>query len=296
MGSSRLGAVALAAIVIWLSACGSDGDGGGAKVAPPVASSGALASEVPDGVRAQGTLTIAADATYPPNEFLASDGKTVTGMSADLAAALGEVMDLRVKMVNAPFDSILPGLAAGKYDLGVSSFTDTEEREQTVDFVTYFSAGTSFFVRADDGPAISRLADLCGHTIAVQKGTVQADDASTQAEDCDHSGRATLRVLVLPDQPAANLALSSGRADVTMADSPVAAYQVKKSGGRFKLTGSAFDTAPYGIAIPKGSGMAEPVLHAVETLMRDGTYTKILRKWGVEVGAIDKPAINAAIE
>ena len=168
-------------------------------------------------------------------------------------------MGIRVEVVNAPFDSILPGLAAGKYDLGISSFTDTKEREKTVDFATYYSAGTSFFVRATDGPAIGALSDLCGHTIAVQKGTVQAEDAAAQARACRNQGRDSLRILVLPDQTAANLALSSGRADVGMADSPVAEYQVAVQRS-LQAQRQAYGTAPYGIAIPKGSGMAKPML------------------------------------
>jgi polar amino acid transport system substrate-binding protein len=81
-----------------------------------------------------------------------------------------------------------------------------------------------------------------------------------------------------------------------MADSPVAAYQVKQqSNGTFKVSGSPYGTAPYGIAIPKNSGMAEPVLAAVKQLMADGTYTKILGRWGVQGSAISDPAINAAV-
>jgi polar amino acid transport system substrate-binding protein len=242
------------------------------------------------------TLTVAADATYPPNEFLGTDGKTVIGMSADLGEAIGKAMGVRMKFVNAPFDGILPGLAAGKYDIGFSSFTDTKEREQTVDFVTYYSAGTSFFVRAEDGPQIETLADLCGHTISVQKGTVQADYAAEQADKCRSGGEPALKVLVLPDQPAANLALGSGRADVTMADSPVAAYQVKKSDGRFKLVGEPYGAAPYGIAVPKGSDLTKPLLRAVESIMRDGSYDAVLRKWGLQLGAIDDPTVNGAID
>ena len=203
----------------------------------------------------------------------------------------------KLNWVNAPFDGILPGLAAGKYDIGFSSFTDTKERERTVDFVTYYSAGTSFFVRADGRAARSTAsADLCGHTIAVQKGTVQADYSAKQAGKCEADGQAELKVLVLPDQPAANLALSSGRADVSMADSPVAAYQVKKSDGRFELVGTPYAPAPYGIAVPKGSGLAKPLLQAVEATMEDGSYQAVLRKWGVQVGAIDDPAVNGAVD
>jgi polar amino acid transport system substrate-binding protein len=242
------------------------------------------------------TLTVAADATYPPNEFLAADGHTIVGMSADLVGALAKEMGVRVNLVNATFDSILPGLAAGKYDIGFSSFTDTREREKTVDFVTYYAAGTSFFVRAEDGPAIGGLGDLCGHTLAVAKGTIQVDDAVAQDKKCTAAGRPGVSALVLPDQQAANLALVSGRADVSMTDSPVAAYQVKQSGGRLRLVGRPYGTAPYGIALPKGSGIANDIRRALTELMRDGTYDAILRKWGVQVGAIDTPTINGAVD
>ena len=107
--------------------------------------------------------------------------------------------------------------------------------------------------------------------------------------------KAGVKVSVFPDQNGANLALSSGRAQVGMADSPVAAYIVKQSRGRFKLTGKVYGTAPYGIAIPKGNGMAKPLLDALKALMADGTYKAILAKWGVQAGAITNPKINGAI-
>ena len=196
-----------------------------------------VAAEVPAAYKKKGTLVVAADATYAPNEFIASNGKTVAGMDPDLANALGAVMGLKIKVVNATFDTIIPGLAAHKYDLGMSSFTDTKAREKVIDFVTYFLAGTSFYVAAKGGPAIGSLADLCGHTVAVERGTTQATDASTQTAKCKKQGKPGMTVSVFPDQNGANLALSSGRAQVGMADSPVAAYIVKQSGGRFKLSG-----------------------------------------------------------
>ena len=263
--------------------------------APPSGAVSAIAAQVPGSVKADGTLTVAADATYAPNEFIGTDGHTVVGLDADLAKALGQVLGLKVNVINATFATIIPGLASGKYDLGISSFTDTKEREKTVDFVTYFVAGTSFYVKSDGGPDIGSLADLCGRTVAVEQGTTQQADAQAQAEKCKSAGKPGMTVQVFNDQNAVNLALSSGRAQVAMADSPVAAYQVKQSNGTFKVTGSPYGTAPYGIAIPKSTGMADPVLAAVKHLMSDGTYTKILGKWGVQGGAISNPAVNAAI-
>jgi polar amino acid transport system substrate-binding protein len=254
-----------------------------------------IAGEVPAAIKKKGTLTVAADATYPPNEFTAPNGKTVIGVDADLAAALSKVMGLKAKLQNATFDSIIPGLAAKKYDLGMSSFTDTREREKTVDFVTYYTVFTSFFVKKSGGPTINGLADLCGHKVGVEKGTTQQDDATKQSGKCKAAGKPPVKVLVFPDQNGVNLALSSGRAQVDMADSPVAAYVVRKSNGQFKLTGRNYGPFPYGIAIPKGTGMVKPVRDALNVLIAKGTYLAILKKWGIQVGAIKHPKVNGAV-
>jgi len=298
-----LGGLALIPIALFLTT----GCGGSKKASVPAttaattattATTGAnskIAAEVPAKVKSKGTLTVAADASYAPNEFIGTNGHTVEGMDADLAQALAGVTGLKANVVNATFDTIIPGLASGKYDLGMSSFTDTKAREKVVDFVTYFSAGTSFYVKATGGPAISTLSDLCGHTVAAEKGTTQATDATAQSAKCKTAGKPGVKVSVFPDQNSANLAISSGRAQVGMADSPVAAYIVKQSNGKFKLSGSAYGTAPYGIAIPKGNGMAKPILDALTMLISNGIYTSILTKWGIQAGAITNPKINGAI-
>jgi polar amino acid transport system substrate-binding protein len=253
-----------------------------------------VAALVPAAIKSSGTLSVAADASYAPNEFVGSNGKTVEGMDADLANALASVMGLKADVKNQTFDSIIPGLAAKKYDLGMSSFTDTKARQKVVDFVTYFSAGTSFYTKAQGGPTVNGLADLCGLKVAVEKGTTQQSDATAQSKKCTAAGKKPVTVSVFPDQNGANLAISSGRAQVGMADSPVADYQVKQSNGQFKLTGTPYGTAPYGIAMNKQSGLDNAVLAGIKQLMSDGDYKTILNHWGIESGAISNPVINGA--
>ena len=285
----------LAVAALAAAGCGSsDKTSSGSTATGTVPTDSKVAAAVPAAVKSKGTLKVAADASYAPNEFIKPGTKTVVGMDADLAKALAAVMGLKAEVVNASFDGIIPGLAAGKYDLGMSSFTDTKEREKVVDFVTYFSAGTSFYVKAQGGPTISSLADLCGKNVAAEKGTTQADDATAQSKKCTAAGKPAVNVLVFPDQNGANLALSSGRAEVGMADSPVAAYQVKQAGGQFKVSGPPYGTAPYGIAIPKNSGLAPPVLAGLKALIANGTYAAILKQWGLSAGAIDTPVLNGA--
>jgi polar amino acid transport system substrate-binding protein len=301
--TALIAVVAFAAVTV-AAGCGSSNDdnnsGGGGETLTAASFSvqqdPAIAAQVPADIKSAGSLSVAADATYAPDEFIASDGKTVIGMDADLAKAIAQTMGLTANVQNIPFDSIIPGLAAGKYDLGMSSFTDTKEREQTVDFVTYATAGTSFFVLADGGPDIASLDDLCGHKVGAEKGTTQADDAAAQNQKCTAAGKPSVSVSVFPDENGVNLALSSGRIDVAMADTPPADYAVKQSDGKFKLTGSSYGNAPYGIAMAKDSGLQQPVLAAVKALMADGTYKKIFEYWGLADGEISNPTINGAID
>ncbi len=216
-------------------------------------------------------------------------------MDADLAKAIAQLMGLKATVTNQPFDSIIPGLDAGKYDLGMSSFTDTKDREKTVDFVTYATAGESFFVNADGGPTINSIDDICGLKIGAEKGTTEADDATAQSKKCTDAGKPAVSVSTFPDENGVNLALSSGRVDAGFADTPVADYAVKQSDGKFKLSPApSIANAPYGIAMAKDSGLQQPVLAAVKKLMADGTYKQILDYWGLQSIAISNPTINGA--
>ncbi|BEP11838.1 hypothetical protein acdb102_01490 [Acidothermaceae bacterium B102] len=279
-------AAATSAVAAATSAAGS------AAAPTSAAGSAAAASAVglPASIKSAGVIKIATDASYAPVESFAKDNKTIVGLDPDLGAALGKELGVKVVFTNTSFDGIIPALAAGRYDMAMSAMTDNTDREKTVDFVDYFSAGTSFMVKKG-AKAITALADICGLKVAVEKGTTQLDDATAQAKKCSKADT----VLPFPDQNGANLALSSGRADVVMADSPVNAYAAKQSGGAFEITGSPYGTAPYGIAIPKASSqLRDAVAGALTKLIADGTYKTILAKWGVSDGAVTKATVNGA--
>jgi polar amino acid transport system substrate-binding protein len=295
-----IAALAFAALTV-AAGCGSNNKSSTSSTANLTATPGInvpkdskIAAEVPKAISSTGQLTAAMDATYPPNEFLAKDGKTIIGMDVDLGKAIAQVMGLTYKPSNVTFDAIIPALQAKKYDLGVSSFTDTKTREKVVDFVTYERYGTLFYTNSG-GPTITSLDQLCGHTATAETGTTQADDIASQNKKCTTAGKPGVKSVILESQNDVNLALSSGRADVAMADSPVVKYLVDTSGGKFKTAGTPYGAAPYGIAIPRGTGMTTPVLDAIKAIQADGTYDKILNYWGLSYGHLVNPGINQGI-
>lgn len=309
-GSTRAvasGIALLCAGTLALAGCSSSGgnaSGGGnstsssasssAPSAPASSAAGSAAALVPSSVKSKGTIVIAMDASYPPDEFFQPGSKTIIGMDADLGKALGQALGLKVQEQNVTFDAIIPGLQSGKYDMGLSSFTDNKKREQVVDFVTYLQAGESFYVKSDSSKTYDGLDSICGAKVAVENGTTEQSDAQAQSAKCTKAGKPAVSVLQFGDQSGANLAVSSGRADVGFADSPVVDYIVQSSNGQFKNSGKPFGLAPYGIALPKGNGMAAAVKAALMELIANGQYTSILKKWNLTDGAISNPVINGA--
>jgi polar amino acid transport system substrate-binding protein len=301
---ARLTAVVLA-LMLFAAACGSsskdssktDANSGGSSTT--AASSGvddALAAKLPEKIKSAGKIVVATDASYAPNEFFADDNTTIQGMDVDLGKAIGEVLGVKVEFQNATFDEIIPALGT-RYDIGMSSFTDSKEREQTVDMVTYFQAGTSFLVQKGKNSDLSSLDAICGKKVGVEKGTTQLDDATAQSATCTAAGKGAVDVQAFPDQAGANTALNSGQVDVVMLDTPVAEYQAKLSEGSFEVIGQSYGVAPYGVAVPKTTeyaGLTDAILGAIKKLNTDGKYTSILQQWGIEDGAITNFQINGA--
>ncbi|HYO20593.1 MAG TPA: ABC transporter substrate-binding protein [Dermatophilaceae bacterium] len=288
------GALALA---VGMSGCGSDDtatpETSGAAV-PTAAKDDALAAMVPAEFADDGVLTIGTDASYAPGQFLDADGKTIIGFDVDLAKAVAQVLGLEAEMQNAPFDSLVEGVKTGKYELGASSFTINAERQQQVDMVSYFSAGTSWAV-AKGNPMQITPDTACGMKVAVQKATVQVDDVEARSEKCGGEGTEKITIEQFQLQSDATAAVVSGKDDAMLADSPVVAYAITKTGDKLELVGEISDAAPYGYAVPKAQGdYTEAVRGAVQKLMDDGTYKEILAVWGVEDGAITTSEVNPA--
>lgn len=261
----------------------------------------AAAAQVPANYKSKGTLTIAADASYPPNEFTASNG-AIIGMDVDLGNAIAQTLGLKANFVNASFDGILAGIQAGRYDLGMSSFSVTSAREQQVDFVSYFTAGTSTMVTKCNPANIKTLTDLCGKSVGAEQGTTQLDQLSKPDVDgsivklCQQGGKAAPKAQGFPKQTDVNSALQAGRIDAYLADSPVVDYELKQTGDAFTKVGGNVDTAPYGIAMPKTEGTLKNAIQAaVQHLMDDGSYAQILQHWGVSSGAVKTAAINPSV-
>jgi polar amino acid transport system substrate-binding protein len=286
-----------------LVACGSDSSTTGtapttapAPTTATTAASGAtddLAAQVPDAIKSDGKLKIGTDASYPPNEYVDTDGKTIVGWDVDLGTAIAKKLGLEPEFENANFDTIIPGISSGKYELGVSSFTDNLEREKVVDFVDYYSAGTAWAAQKGNPKNVDPN-NACGLKVGVQRGTVQVDDITTKSKACTDAGKPAIEQVVRTQQTEVNADLVSGKTDAMAADSPIVGYAVKQTGNKIEIVGQVYDTAPYGFAVKKGSEMTALVQKAVAALMADGTYKSIMDEWGVGDGAVTEAKVNGA--
>ncbi|MEU7470270.1 ABC transporter substrate-binding protein [Streptomyces sp. NPDC044984] len=300
--TAAVGAIAVAGALL-LTGCGDQTDEGN-DVGTSETSAAPLADKLPDDIRKAGVIKVGSDIAYAPVEFKDGSGNTV-GIDPDLADAMGKQLGVKFEFENGTFDTLITGLRSDRYDIAMSAMTDTKDRQEGVDsetgkkvgegvdFVDYFTAGVSIYTKKGDDQGIKTWSDLCGKKIVLQRGTVSEDLAKAEAEKCPKGEKLTIEAYDNDQQ--AQTRLRAGGADAGSSDFPVAAYAVKTSGGGndFQLVGEQVEAAPYGIAVAKEDTQLRDALKAaLDEIIKNGEYQKVLDKWGVAEGAVKEATIN----
>ncbi|MEU5346584.1 MULTISPECIES: ABC transporter substrate-binding protein [unclassified Streptomyces] len=301
---AAVGAIAVAGALL-LTGCGDqtkDKDSGSSESADT--SAAPLADKLPKAVRDKGVIKVGSDIAYAPVEFKDDAGKTV-GIDPDLADAMGKQLGVKFEFENGTFDTLLTGLRSKRYDIAMSAMTDTKDRQEGidadtgkkvgegVDFLDYFTAGVSIYTKQGDDQGIKSWDDLCGKKIVVQRNTVSNDLAKDQAKKCPAGKK--LSIEAFDNDQQAQTRLRAGGADAGSSDFPVAAYAAKTSGGGkdFEVVGEQVEAAPYGIAIAKSNTELRDALKAaLDAIIKNGEYDKIIAKWGVDAGAVKEATLN----
>lgn len=262
----------LLALAIPLAACEDDGEEGGET--PPV-----TAPELEDGV-----LRVGSDMSYPPFESFREGMTTPTGIDVDLARALGEALGVEVEFQDIDLDSRIPSLEAGQVDVIISAMTITEERRQRIDFIPYFRGGTGILVPGGNPNDIQNDQDICSHTAAVEKGTIQLDQLEAlNADLC--AGDYNIGIETFDEHSLAVAELRRGGADAVLADYPVALNDAALSEGDLEVIDFLIRPVIYGIGVRKDSDeLREAITQALRALIEDGSYDGIIRRWGAEAG------------
>ena len=287
-------AVALVVATLSLSACASNKEGGGSpsgSVTGTVSKKADLSALLPAKIKSAGKLVVGVNVPYTPNEYK-QNGKIV-GFDVDLLDATAKVLGLTTEYREADFTKIVPAVEAGTYDIGMSSFTDNKEREKTVDFVDYFSAGIQW--AAASGKTVDPT-NACGLKVSVQSGTTESDDElPAKSKACTSAGKKAITIVKYENQDDATNALTLGKVDALSADSPVTLYAIKQSGGKLVKAGDVMEAAPYGWPIAKGSQLVQAMQKALQSLIDGGVYDQICQKWGLQDGEIKTASVNGAI-
>jgi polar amino acid transport system substrate-binding protein len=285
---TSLSALVVAAALVTVS-CGRSDQGGTTTKSGDTSAAGKTATElVPADIRKNGVLRVATAVGYPPMEMYKPGTKELTGVDPDLAGAVAEKLGLKLEMINASFDGLIPGLKSGRFDLVMSSMTDSAQRRQAVDFVDYFRTGGVIMTQKGNPTGIKTIEDLCGKQVVLAKGSSNLDIGQQQNAKCAEK----MKISQSEDAPTGLLQLDSGRAVATIVDYPVAAMFVKEK-GTYEALPTQYGAAPWGIAVAKEkNGLRDAVQKALQGLIDDGGYKKILDSYGVGGSAVPKATVN----
>lgn len=272
-GSAAVLVIAVPALM-GLTAC----SGGAAASTAPAGKDAPYFTELPAAVQKQGSLKVASDVEYPPFESFAADNKTVVGIDRDLADQFEKQLGIKLIFSNVAFDSIIPGLAAGRYDMAMSGMSDTVVRQKQVDFLDYFHAGGSVMLPPGGGSGIKGLSDLCGKEVAVVKGTTEVDNATAASTKCVADGKPAIKSTIYPSQSEAVLAVQNDRAAAGLFDYTAASYVASTSKTGMTVL-PPYEKGAFGVVFPKGSKLIPAFQKALEATAKNGEYLKILNKY-----------------
>jgi len=277
----------LLALMIVVAACGDSDDANDTTAAPTTTDAPATTEGAGSGIpiasdlTTPGKLTIANTLGYAPFEFLTEDGEP-TGVDIELAFAAADVLGLELEIVEIPFTSIFPAIAAGRADLAWGSFTVTEDRLEQADFVVFMVAGTVASALPDVAATLTEQNDLCGLEIAIAAGSSADFTADVLSADCEAANLPAIEEVIFPDVPEVIQAVLSGRVDARLEDSTAAGYYEVTSDGQMVVVPGLYDISPGGIAVQKGDlEMAEMMAAAIQVLIDNGTYAEIFAKYGI---------------
>ncbi len=240
-------------------------------------------------------LRIGTDISHPPLEFYAGPGKRVRGFDADIAREIAKRLGRPAEFVNMPFGSLLGAVAAGKVDFTISSMFDLPIREKIADFVDYFLSGTAIMVRARNPHNVFTLAGFCGLTASAEVGTFQFTALKEQSKRCRALGLGGIHVISVAGDEQGAQALLAGRVEIHIADFPIVSYLARTVGnGKLVVAGRPFNQIPYGIAVRKGNvALRTAIVRALTAMVADGTYSRLLKKWHLQAGALGSIPVNA---
>jgi polar amino acid transport system substrate-binding protein len=256
---------------------------------PSSAAAGSLHSTLPDSVKASGTIKIATGASYPPDQYVDTDGKTIVGWSVDILNEVGKRLDVKMDIANLDFPGILPAIQADKFDIGSSSYAVTPDRLEAVDFVTYYQNG-QYIAVAKGNPGKIDATDVCGKSMAVTQGSLSEKTAVTLTEECKASGKPALKVQAFANASAVYLAIASGRAETTVVNGSTLGNLPKD----IEQIGESFLPRTVGFIFAKNDPQLRDAVHqALQAMIDDGTYLEILKKWKIENGALKASEVKS---
>jgi polar amino acid transport system substrate-binding protein len=294
------------AVVLALTGCSSNITGDAAPessktsnttdVSEGVQPDEAAVALLPQSYKDKGELTVAMDLHYPPTTFLADDNTTPIGLNPDVARLVAKKLGLELKFENTGFDTIIPGIAGGRYDFTATTMSPTPERLEVLDMIDYVASGVSVAVAAGNPLELSND-DLCGRNIAVTKGSnAQLIHLPNVSEwTCESKGKPAINGVTLPNVQEALTQLASKRVDGVFYDTPALVWADEQQPDTFTVLTPQMDTRTehtQAIGLKKGSELTPALQAAVQSVLDSPEYQKSLETWGLTAAGITTAALN----
>ncbi|QOZ68269.1 ABC transporter substrate-binding protein [Bradyrhizobium arachidis] len=259
-----------------------------------VAATSVRAAELPAEIKQAGTLKLTVNSTYAPMEYRDPATNELVGLDIDLANELAKRLGVKIVWSETPFAELIPSLQTKRADFIISGIQDRSSRRETADFIDYLTTGPQFFVMAE---SVAKIAtDLCGKKVGTTRSTAfPLEIEKWSKQNCEAAGKPAIQYVPGENSIDVRNQLKQGRIDAAVQGSETLPYAQQQEAGRYRVIGEQLSTGYQGIMFRKDdAALREVVTEHLAVMIADGSYKRILDKFGLGANAVEKPMMNAA--
>jgi polar amino acid transport system substrate-binding protein len=253
---------------------------------------GEAAAQIPENIRASGTLHLSVNAIYPPMEYKEPGTDKLVGLDIDLGEAIAQRLGLKIVWQESAFEQLIPSLQTSRTDFILSGLSDLPARRETMDFIDYMRSGGQFYTLTASPAQVPT--DLCGKRVGTSRSTsFPAQIAAWSAANCEAAGKPAIEMVPAESTADARGQLKQGRIDAAVQGSETIPYAMALEPNAYRIVGAKFTTLYQGMAFRKSDvALRTAVTGAFAAMIADGSYGKIMAKWNLPANAVAAPLLN----
>jgi polar amino acid transport system substrate-binding protein len=249
---------------------------------------------LPADINNSGKIKVANKPNYPPLEYKDPETHKLLGIDIDIGEAIGDILGVEIDWQDQSFEQMIVSVKTGRSDLILSGMQDQKKRRKVLDMVDYMKSAVQFYTLKKNAEKFKKPTDFCGKSVGMSRTTKFPKTVSEWSEEhCAAANKPNVKIVGTHGSSDARSQLLQGRVVAAVQGYETLPYIMKQDPNTFVLVGDPIKYFKNAIGVSKNNTeLRDAVVFALQKLMSNGKYQKIMKKYNLENMALSEVTVN----